>query len=116
MSNKSVLIQLTGGDLETLIFDCVDRAIKLNTQSLARTPATDAAPFMSSDQVKKMTGWPDGTFYLKVGQMPEGVVIRGKSKRLLFDRTKFIAWLTDAEDADALPFGPTPKTKRRADV
>ncbi|WP_288428932.1 hypothetical protein [uncultured Spirosoma sp.] len=54
---------------------------------------TDAAPILSADQVKEMTGWPDGTFYAKVAKMPEGVVIRGKSKRLLFDREKFMQWL-----------------------
>ncbi len=43
--------------------------------------------------VQQMTGWPDGTFYAKVHQMPEGVVIRGKSKRLLFDLEKLEEWL-----------------------
>ncbi len=56
------------------------------------TPA-DAAPIMSAKQVKEMTDWPDGTLYAKVATMPEGVVIRGRSKRLLFDRAKFLQWL-----------------------
>lgn len=54
---------------------------------------TDPAPILSAKQVKNMTGWPDGTFYAKIATMPEGVVIRGKSKRLLIDREKFMAWL-----------------------
>lgn len=54
---------------------------------------TSTAPILSSQEIKQMTGWPDGTFYQKVAEMPDGVVIRGKSKRLLFDREKFVLWL-----------------------
>ena len=52
----------------------------------------NVAPILSSKQVQEMTGWPNGTFYAKVAEMPEGVVIR-KSKRLLFDRENLMVWL-----------------------
>ena len=63
-------------------------------RQLSPTPAQplNAAPILSSKQVQEMTGWPNGTFYAKVAEMPEGVVIR-KSKRLLFDREKLMVWL-----------------------
>jgi hypothetical protein len=54
---------------------------------------TPTAPITSAKQLKEWTGWPDGTFYQKVSEMPDGVVIRGKSKRLLFDTEKLMAWL-----------------------
>ncbi|GAB3949973.1 hypothetical protein GCM10028805_27250 [Spirosoma harenae] len=43
-------------------------------------------------KIMEMTGWPRSTFYGKLKEMPEGVVIRGKSKRLLIDEEKFVAW------------------------
>jgi hypothetical protein len=68
---------------------------ELRQQSIS-TPLlqpAEAPPILSAAEVKKMTGWPDGTFYAKASKMPEGVVIRGKSKRLLFDREQFMQWL-----------------------
>lgn len=117
MSNPFEPINARLNNLEALTLEVLQLLRRTNINP---APATDAVPILSSAQVKAMTGWPDGTFYQKVGQMPEGVVIRGKSKRLLFDRAKFISWLTDGTladiEADALPFGPTPKTRKRADV
>lgn len=85
-------------------FDIIDRrltAIEQVLQDLRQqshhTPssAADASliPIISAADVEKMTGWPDGTFYAKVAEMPKGVVIRNRSKRLLFDRALLIAWL-----------------------
>lgn len=64
-----------------------------NPSTTQSNPLGPDAPVLSSEQVKTMTGWPNGTFYFKVSQMPEGVVIRGRSKRLLFDREKLMVWL-----------------------
>ena len=75
-----------------IVAQCVQEAIQKISISSAPTISVDSAPVLSSKQVKDMTGWPTSTFYAKVGQMPAGVCIR-KSKRLLFDREKFIKWL-----------------------
>lgn len=61
--------------------------------SFTNPTPTPIAPVMSSKQVQGMTGWPNGTFYAKVAEMPEGVVIRGRSKRLMFNTAPLIAWL-----------------------
>lgn len=90
--NDILLSPLRLSELEILIEKSVIRALAKATPPPAINPA-DAAPILSAADVKKMTGWPDGTFYAKVPQMPEGVVIRGKSKRLLFDRELFLQWL-----------------------
>jgi hypothetical protein len=82
-------------------YEVIDRRLSAIEQVLQdlrrnqRTPnvPTPTAPILSAKQVKDMTGWPDGTFYQKVAEMPDGVVIRGKSKRLLFDAEKFMKWL-----------------------
>ena len=66
---------------------------ELRLQRNNAQPVVATSPILSADQVKEMTGWPKGTFYAKVAQMPEGVVIRGKSRRLLFNREKFMQWL-----------------------
>ena len=100
-------------------FELIDRRLsaiehvlqEIRQQKSEPAPSTEPSPIISSEHVKAMTGWPDGTFYQKVHQMPEGVVIRGKSKRLLFDRAKLIAWLTGGDSAEALPFGPVKKIK-----
>ena len=82
-----------------LISEKLDRIeaalIDLHRPSRPLPETNEIAPILSAKQVKGMTGWPDGTFYAKVAQMPEDVVIRGKSKRLLFDREKFLAWLKE---------------------
>ena len=83
--------------LASLIRPIVKEAIRnelsdLKT-NLANTHPANVAPIMGKAEVIAMTGWPEGTFYLKVSQMPDGVVIRGKSKRLIIDREKFMAWL-----------------------
>lgn len=64
-----------------------------NQVSVYPTHTPDIAPILNAKQIKDMTGWPNGTFYAKVAEMPDGVVIRGKSKRLLFDREAFFTWL-----------------------
>ncbi|KAB7731924.1 hypothetical protein F5984_06800 [Rudanella paleaurantiibacter] len=50
----------------------------------------------SKKDIQAVTGWPDGTIYAKVAQMPSGIVIRGRSKRLLFDLDKFEQWIKTA--------------------
>lgn len=105
MQNPFEIIAARLSNIEALLID-----IKHQPSTPVNVPA-DALPILSAKQVKDMTGWPDGTFYQKVHQMPEGVVIRGKSKRLLFDRIKLISWLTASDEADALPFGPVKKKK-----
>ena len=93
MSNPFEIIERRLSAIEGVLQD-----LRRNASTPA-SPAADAAPVLSSEQVKKMTGWPDGTFYQKVSQMPEGVVIRGKSKRLLFDRELFMQWLKTPVEA-----------------
>ncbi len=88
--NDVLLSPLRLSELENLIEKSVLRALS-KAAPVPPQPA-DVAPVMSSKQVQEMTGWPNGTFYAKVAEMPEGVVIR-KSKRLLFDREKLMVWL-----------------------
>lgn len=76
-------------NIEDLLLDLKHR----NVPTSASVTTSNIAPILSADQVREMTGWPKGTFYAKVSAMPEGVVIRGKSRRLLFDREKFMQWL-----------------------
>jgi hypothetical protein len=89
--NDFLLSPIRLSELEILIEKSVQRALKQQADNIPLP--TEAAPILSAVEVRKMTGWPAGTFYAKVAQMPAGVVIRGKSKRLLFDRAKFLQWL-----------------------
>lgn len=66
--------------------------LRRNQQSTPADIPTTIAPILSAKQVKDMTGWPNGTFYAKVAEMPADVVIR-RSKRLLFDRENLLVWL-----------------------
>jgi hypothetical protein len=89
MQNPFEVISNRLSNIEALLID-------IKHQPPAPAPsATDTAPVMSSAQVKAMTGWPDGTFYQKVSEMPEGVVIRGRSKRLMFNREPLLTWLNN---------------------
>lgn len=99
--NDVLLSPLRLSELENLIEKSVLRALGKTTltNSTATPPSVYVAPILSAEQVKDMTGWPNGTFYAKVAQMPDGVVIRGKSKRLLFDREKFMLWLKNPDEA-----------------
>lgn len=85
-------------------FEQIDRRLSAiekvfqDLYQLIRLPATKSLgsnlpPILYKKHIQEMTGWPDGTFYAKVREMPPEVVIRGKSKRLLFDRDNFLAWL-----------------------
>ena len=89
--NDVLLSPLRLSELEILIERSVLRALNKATPVTPPQPV-NVAPILSSKQVQEMTGWPNGTFYAKVAQMPEGIVIR-KSKRLLFDREKLMVWL-----------------------
>jgi hypothetical protein len=87
------LILTTPAQLKSLLIESVAIALKHHQPPAPAPSAADTAPVMSSGEVKKMTGWPNGTFYQKVSEMPEGVVIRGRSKRLLFNREALVTWL-----------------------
>lgn len=89
MQNPFEIIAARLSNIEALL---IDIKYQPTTTPYSYTTA-DPAPVLSAEQIKEMTGWPKGTFYAKVREMPEGVVIRGKSKRLLFDRAKFLQWL-----------------------
>lgn len=54
MSTKSVLIQLSGIDLETLIFDCVDRAIKLNHSTASSPPDAQADELLTPKETAQL--------------------------------------------------------------
>lgn len=88
---KSVLITLDGPSLEALIFDAVDRAIKIN-HSLQTTPV-DANPY---GDFKWLTatcvGIPASTLRIKSasGGIP-GVVKFGK--RVLYEKVIVLNWL-----------------------
>ena len=87
MINPYELIDRRLSAIESLLQEMRNQRINTHCNT-SDTPA----PIISANEVKKMTGWPNGTFYAKVAQMPKGVVIR-KSKRLLFDREQLIVWL-----------------------
>ena len=89
MSNPFEPINARLNNLEALTLE----ALQLLRNRPNTVAEADVLPVLSSEQVKTMTGWPDGTFYQKVNQMPPGIVIRGKSKRLLFDRELLMTWL-----------------------
>ena len=89
------VIFVTEVQLKAYIADAVHEGLNTALKKIQPTGAVGSPPLpiLSSEQVKEMTGWPDGTFYRKVNEMPDGIVIRGKSKRLLFDRERLISWL-----------------------
>ncbi len=92
-NNKSVLIQLSGDDLETLIFDCVDRAIKLNHSTISTAYSNDAEPFGNFSWLQGVcAGIPASTLRIKSasGEIP-GVVKFGK--RVLFDKVIVLNFL-----------------------
>lgn len=93
MSDLTDLKFFIGGILRPLIREAVADALQCHQPPTPAASSLNTAPVLSANQVKEMTGWPNGTFYAKVAQMPEGVVIRGKSKRLLFHRENFMQWL-----------------------
>ncbi len=80
-------------------FDIIDRRLsaiedvlqQLRQQSPTPPPHTtaDAAPILGAKQKKETIGYRD----TNVVQMPEGVVIRGKSERLLFSRDALNRWV-----------------------
>ncbi|SFF15272.1 hypothetical protein [Spirosoma endophyticum] len=88
-------------------FEVIDRrlsAIEEVLQQLRQQQAyrpssnfSDTTPIISAAEVKKMTGWPPGTFYAKVASMPAGIVIRNRSKRLLFNRAQLLEWLQPSD-------------------
>ncbi|AQG78016.1 hypothetical protein [Spirosoma montaniterrae] len=75
-------------ELENLIEKSVLRAMA-KTSPAVLLPTADAAPVLSEKQEKETTDCSEAN----VAQMPEGVVIRGKSERLLFSRDAFSRWV-----------------------
>ncbi|GAB3809503.1 hypothetical protein GCM10028819_51440 [Spirosoma humi] len=86
---KSVLIILDGPSLEALIFDAVDRAIKINQS----TPAPEADPYGDFKWLTATcSGVPASTLRIKsaAGEIP-GVVKFGK--RVLYEKVAVLNWL-----------------------
>ena len=101
MSQKTVLIQLSESEFETVLFDCIDRAIKLNRLSLCVTPDTD--PYGDFNWLLLICpGVPASTLRIKSasGEIP-GVVKFGK--RVLYEKAAVLEWLRS-------------KTRTRADA
>lgn len=87
---KSVLIQLSSQDLETLIFDCVDRAIKLNHTN---APAPEAEPFGDFSWLQSIcAGIPASTLRIKsaAGEIPG---VKKFGKRVLYEKVEVLDWL-----------------------
>ncbi|MBO0938204.1 hypothetical protein J2I47_16750 [Fibrella sp. HMF5335] len=88
---KSVLIQLSGQDLETLIFDCVDRAIKFNYST--NPTNSDAEPFGTFGWLQGVcAGIPASTLRIKsaAGEIPG---VKKFGKRVLYDKAEVVNWL-----------------------
>lgn len=88
MTTKSVLIQLSGSDLETLIFDCVDKAIKLNQ-------ATTAAPdeIGGIELAEQITRLSKARIYTLVSERKLPHKKRGN--RLTFRRSELLNYLDE---------------------
>jgi hypothetical protein len=89
---KSVLITLDGPSLEALIFDAVDRAIKVNRSSSSQTIANEE-PYGDFHWLRgTCPGIPASTLRIKsaAGQIP-GVVKVGK--RRLYEKEAVLNWL-----------------------
>ncbi len=87
MQNPFEIIASRLSTIEALLID-----IKHQPPAPA-SPSVAPLPIFSKKQVMEMTGWPPGTLNQKIAEMPEGVVIKGRSRRNCFDREKFLEWL-----------------------
>lgn len=88
---KSVLITLDGPSLEALIFDAVDKAIKINHSTQAHI--SDADPFGDFRWLQSICpAIPASTLRIKsaAGEIP-GVVKFGK--RVLYEKALVLNWL-----------------------
>jgi predicted DNA-binding transcriptional regulator AlpA len=86
MTNKSVLIQLSGSDLETLIFDCVDRAIKLN-----QTTTTAPDEIGGIELARQVTRLSAARIYTLVSE--RAIPHKKRGNRLYFNRAELLAWV-----------------------
>lgn len=80
-------------ELEAVIEKAVTKSMTNKSLTTVQPTIEPLPKIGNKEHIIALTGWPSGTFYQKVAQMPEGVVIRGKSKRLLFDMELFVKWL-----------------------
>lgn len=92
MTTKSVLIQLSGNDLETLIFDCVDRAIKLNHSNTNSTPADEIGGIALATQITRLSA---ARIYTLVSK--RAIPHKKRGNRLTFSRLELIAWLDEGK-------------------
>ena len=89
MTTKSVLIQLSGNDLEMLIFDCVDRAIKLNQSINTPTTATDEDIPLNVQQAAVLLRIAPQTVYQRIKDLPH----KKRFGKLYFLKSELIAYL-----------------------
>lgn len=89
MEAKTYLIQIQSGDLETLIFDCFDKAFKLNST------ASEADPDRWFDVNQLCAYLPDKPSHTTVyGWAQANAVLHGRNgKKLIFRKSEIDAWL-----------------------
>jgi predicted DNA-binding transcriptional regulator AlpA len=95
MTVKSVLIQLSGNDLETLIFDCVDRAIKLNYSSTGADLTDEVGGIELAQQVTRLSYARIYTLVSK-RKLPH----KKRGNRLTFRRSELLKWLDEGTRAE----------------
>lgn len=89
MVTKTILIQLSSSDLETLIFDCVDRAIKLNRSTSSLTPDEVGG----IELARHITRLSAARIYTLVSERKLPHKKRGN--RLTFRRSELLSWLEE---------------------
>ena len=90
MTTKSVLIQLSESDLETIIFDCVDRAIKLNHSATNITPADEVGGIELATQITRLSA---ARIYTLVSK--RAIPHKKRGNRLTFRRSELLDWLEE---------------------
>ncbi len=89
MITKSILIQLSSGDLEALIFDCVDKAIKLN-HSNSSNSFEEVGGITMAEQITRLSA---ARIYTLVSKRL--IPHKKRGNRLNFRRSELLAWLDE---------------------
>lgn len=87
MNNQSVLINISGKDLETIIFDCVDKAIKLNQC----TTLSIQEEIGGIELAQQITGLSKARIYALVSKRE--IPHKKRGKHLYFKRTELLEWI-----------------------
>lgn len=93
MNSKTILITLNENDLESIVFDCIDRALKLNTpDSDTSTHLNEIGPIALAMEI---TGLAKQTIYGLVSEQKIPHMKRGN--RLYFSREELTNWIKEGK-------------------